>query len=62
MHSIGKGEESFKKIMSNPEILNHFSKFNEENRDKILIATAGEKLLSLFYSGSGDDKLNDLRY
>ena len=62
VHSIGTGEESFKKIMSNPEILNNLFKFNGQDTDKTIIATAGEKLLSIFYVGSGDEKLNDMRY
>ena len=40
VHSIGKGEESFKKIMFNPEILNNLFKFNGQDTDKTIIATA----------------------
>ena len=42
VHSIGKGEESFKKIMSNPEILNNLFKFNEQDAIIVLSVTAGE--------------------
>ena len=44
VHSIGKGEESTKKIMSNEEIQEYFFGFNEGNADKKSIATADEKL------------------
>ena len=40
---------------------NIFFVFNEENADKISIATAGEKLC-LFYGESSEDNLNQLRY
>ena len=62
VHSIGKGEESTKKIMSNEEIQEYFFVFNEENADKKSIATAGDKLLCLFYGESSEDNLNQLRY
>ena len=62
VHSIGKGDEYFNKIMGNEEYLQYLAKFNEEDADQGDIADCGEKLLCLFYSGHVNQSLNNLRY
>ena len=44
VHSIGKGDESLQKIMSNEQFYGDFSNFNDKDTDKINIANTGEKL------------------
>ena len=56
VHSIGKGEDLLRRSLSNPEILNNLFQFNGQDTDKTIVATAGEKLISIFYGGSGDEK------
>ena len=55
VHSIGMGEKSLKKVVSNEEIQRCFLNLNEGSADTKTIASSGEKLLCFFYGGSGDD-------
>ena len=63
INSIGKGLESFKKIIANEEYTSNFRKFLEDDVNKDDITLRGENLVCLFYSGRADDQsLNKLRF
>ena len=62
VHSIGKGEESLKKIVANEEMQMRLHEFIKKDADKATIAEFGEKLLCQFYENKTDLSLNSLRY